>query len=106
MWMGVVLALVSLALAPRKASAATREKLANLIAMRPGINEVRLRKETGLQRSSVRHHLRALMGAGIIKCQPVKRENHYFPAGVSQEDLTLQSAVAHGRASEILREVL
>lgn len=100
------LATIGLALAPRLGTKAVRELLADLVSRSPGINEVGIGRETGLRRSSVRHHLRGLVSAGVIQQHPVRRENHYFQAGTPPATVQAQSAVAHGRARQVLREIL
>lgn len=105
-WLTIVLA------APGRPKEAGREpdhplrrQILETIRSRLGINEVGIQEKTGLKRSTVRHHLQALMDAGLLERHPVGRENHYFPAGTPARDVKRLSAATHGRAKRVLREV-
>lgn len=97
---------VALALSPRQASRDLLDQLASVVSAVPGITEAGLRRRTGLPRSSVRHHLRSLEESGVLKSKAVRKERHYFAAGMVEGTLDRESAVAHGRAHAVLREIL
>ena len=80
-----------------------RDGILAIIATNPGVRLSRLAQESGCSRGAVRHHIEALVAAGLVKASAAAGHRQFFPASAGPE--AMAAAPGHALVPHILGEM-
>src|SRR5438552_1184890 len=83
----------------------TRAHIAQATIERPGLTATQLAQEVGLSRGAMRHHIRTLEKAGLVRLVTVGHEGRLYPPAAVPKNVAVEGALRHPLRAAIMRLV-